>query len=190
MTGSTTRTTPSRTTRTGWLAGAVAALVVPTLAACSVGVDPGRDDGSPGPSGTGSIDPCLVGRWSTVEQTDAVDAGDEQLVATGVPRVLDLSADGVETVVYGEAAAAVTREDGSVAGELTHTGTFRFRVVTDGSTITFTGLDGEVEQVLVLDGERYVSTLSPTSPPVEYTCDGDRMTQQSEGYSAVFERAG
>ena len=148
--------------------------------------DPGGDAG--GGSGTdGSIDPCVVGTWRTVEQTESADTEQGRVTISGVTRTLEFAEDGTETVTYDGTPATVTTDAG--AGEAVFEGTVVYRASTAGSTMSFelVSVDGTLT-VSAGDGEPETQELQPGTGDVSYTCTEDRLTQESPGFRSVLER--
>lgn len=137
-----------------------------------------------------AIDECLVGVWTTVSQREQTMVNGEQVILIDVERQLSFASDGVEVVTYFDTPAAVQSPTGEVLGEVTHSGELTYQVSTDEpGTISFESTGGEVSATFMIRGESSTLTSEGGSGPVSYTCSSGELTQNSNGYEAVFTRA-
>jgi hypothetical protein len=140
--------------------------------------------GGSGGSGGGSLDPCLVGTWTSTEHVEdwTTDQGEAEL--SGVRRTMTFTADGTQTVSYDQAEATVTALGQPQA--VVFDGEVVYRTSTDGGTMSFqlVSVDGSVTV-----GDE-VEELEPGTGAVSYTCDDSTLRQEADGYLSVYERTG
>ncbi|GGL39862.1 hypothetical protein H9L10_13535 [Phycicoccus endophyticus] len=159
-------------------AGGAASSASPTTTA-------GAGDGST--SGTGSLDPCLVGSWRTVEHSESSDTPQGTVTITGLQRTLEISEDGRERVTYDPTPAEITTDEGS--GTIVFDGTAVYSVSTDGGRMSFELESSEGTVTVSVEGaDPQTQDLTPGTGPVSYTCSGDRFVETATGFRNVWER--
>lgn len=142
------------------------------------------DAAPPAGGGSGSLDPCLVGTWTSTEHVEdwTTDQGEAEL--SGVERTMTFTADGTQTVTYDQAEATATAM--GQEQPVVFDGEVVYRTSTDGATMTFELVSAE-GTVSVGDKQE---ELKPGTGPVSYTCDDSTLRQEADGYLSVYERTG
>lgn len=162
----------------------------PAQPAPSEPADPAPGGDAAAPSADGSFDDCLVGTWTTTEQSEEFDLEEDGGVVTvsGVQRRLVFTADGRETATYDGSEATVETADGT--GTIRFDGVAQYQVRTSAGTMMFELLSAEgTVSVTDAEGQEQTRPLQPGAGDVRYTCDETTMTQSGSGYEATFERA-
>ena len=159
-------------------------------AGTGTGSTPGSGDSGSGAGTTaGTLDPCLVGTWTTTSHSESADTASGKLTITDLKRTLVITPDGTQTVTYDPSPATLTMDQGG--GTAVFNGTVIYQVSTEGSTIHYTVLSAEGTVTLTVgEGDPQTQELKPGSDDVTYTCTDTTMTEESSGYKAVFTKAG
>lgn len=136
-----------------------------------------------------AIDECLVGVWTTVSQRDETTLNGEPVVILDIERQLRFAADGEEVVTFLDTPAAVQTPSGESIGTATHAGELSYQVNTDEpGTLSFQATGGSATATFDIRGQSSTFTVGG-SAPVAYTCSPAELTQNADGYAAVFTRA-
>lgn len=136
----------------------------------------------------GAVDECLVGSWRTVEHEESFSTPQGPVTITGLVRQMDVDEGGRQTITY-DAASADMGTSGS-QGTAVYDGTVVYQVATSGGTMSFELLSSEGTITLTpADGEPRTQDLQPGTGPVRYTCEDSRLTQEADGFRAVYERS-
>lgn len=191
-----------QTQRWGWthryavpmfVASVVAVLLVGAAAvALLVGGDergPGSGGGTEPPPvvGAAGVDPCLVGTWQVVAQTEPMPGAAGTMVLDGEGAVFEFRADGTGTGDYGDRTDFTADALGQEV-VLTVTGTLAFRYLASGGTFQILEIDSDA--TFTLDALSLTDEYSLSQQPVGYQCDGDDTLrfQNQEGYAAEYRR--
>ena len=149
---------------------------------------PGASDDA-GSAAEGAVDECVVGSWRSVEHEESFSTDQGPVTITGLVRDLEIDGSGTQTVRYDGAEAAM--EASGSSGSAVYDGTVVYRVSTSDGSMSFELVSSEgTITVTPAQGEPQVRDLQPGTGTVRYTCDDTRLTQESEGFRAVYERPG
>ena len=164
------------------------------LAACS-GSSTSSPSATPSPSVTSAaaVDPCLVGTWTTVAESQNSPANDEQITYSGgAGEVFTIDANGAVTIDT----HAAQKVDFVSAGEtfsatVTGTGRGTLSTATAGSrrVFNFTPTADDTRKTLSLDSTG--TELGPARPDsafsAVYTCDPGRFTFYNEAVNYMID---
>jgi hypothetical protein len=137
---------------------------------------------SPGATLAAAVDPCLVGTWTTVAQSQNSPANDEQITYSGgAGEVFSISADGALTIDTHAAKKIVFVSAGETfSATVTGTGHGTLRTTVSGATrvFHFEPSDADTRKTLSLDSTG--TELGPARPDsafsAVYTCAPGRFT--------------
>ena len=148
------------------------------------GEEPGADAGA-GPGGP--LDACVVGTWEGVEHTEdwKTEQGDAQL--SGLTRTMVFDADGTQTITYDGDEATITTEQGALPAVFD--GRVVYRTSTAGGTMSFELVESVGTVTVDANGESSEEELRAGIGDVGYTCEGDELRQEAEGYLSVYTRS-
>ncbi len=141
---------------------------------------------------TSPIDPCLVGTWKEISESDLTSFNGSVFPIRGnAGRILTFSPTGRELVDYRHAAPLRGKLNGAAFVEQFH-GLVTYRDHSSGQTLSFTHGDFSKFWVTGTYGGSPLrfSRSFRNSPPVKFTCSATRHTQSTTGYSARFVRVG
>jgi hypothetical protein len=145
--------------------------------------------GGAGSTSGRSIDPCLVGTWRTIldSQQLTVD-GVGPVVVSGQGVVLHIGPDGSGVQDYSAATPYEgTADDHQV--RVTVTGTVRATIRTGGGTMSFQGVTADGTVTTAIDGTGlHPVPLTAGTDPVSYTCSGDGATEHTARYDVRLVR--
>lgn len=193
-----------QTQRWGWthryavpmfVASVVAVLLVGAAAVALLAGGPDGDPGSgPGTGGTApplsgvdGVDPCLVGTWQVVAQTEPMPGAAGTMMLDGEGAVFEFRSDGTGTGDYGDRTDFTADALGQEV-VLTVSGTLAFRYQASGGTFQILEIDSDA--TFTLDALSLTEEYSLSQQPVGYQCDGDDTLrfQNQEGYAAEYRR--
>ncbi|MBO0868825.1 MAG: hypothetical protein J2P15_09695 [Micromonosporaceae bacterium] len=146
---------------------------------------------APDPLRSPLIDPCLVGVWSTTS------ASQQFMVPSVGTIVLQLKAPDSQTVTIRPDGSATenfnhTQLEGALGGhtytvEVNGTGAYTLR--TANNTLTFLDPTSNGTITIAVDGTALTSApLSLTNAPVNYTCEGNKVTEHNDGFDTRLTR--
>jgi hypothetical protein len=172
--------------------GVVAVLLMAAIVVVAVTrPDRGARSGRAGAVTVPVIDPCLVGTWHTIlnSQRLTVDGvGPVDVAGQGV--VVHVWPDGTDVQDY----AGATPYEGAAGGHqvsIAVTGTVRATIRTGDGTIAFRDVTADGTVTATVDGVRRNGVrLTAGTDPVSYTCSGDGATEHTSQYDAKLVRTG
>ena len=128
-----------------------------------------------------AVDDCVVGSWRVTSHRESVVVdGGSSVQFSGSGATVRLSADGKGVTDYGDG----TTFFASVAGirvELVFKGTISYDFATSNGSITFSNVQADGTATLYQGGVEATSQpLNSDTTPSKYTCEGDKLVQNTE----------
>ncbi len=184
-------------TRRVWRIGGIAMVPVMglLLGACG-GSSPGPGSSTPSApatsaaSGTGALDPCLVGTWMDRGESDTLSYEGTPVKMDGlVGKTVTVSPGGTETVSFARA-APLQGSVGSSTYTVTESGTITGLVSSGGGVLTFSDVNYTAfSETATLAAATTFPPQPPPPTPDRYTCSATTMSLSGAGLHATFSRA-
>jgi hypothetical protein len=149
----------------------------------------GGSTGSSVPAASRGLDPCLVGHWVETGEIDRVTISGAQLIVQGGSGIaLTFTTGGRETVEYTGSQPLAGTLNGVPYG-ITNTGTVRYDVSTNGTSLVFSNPHyGNYKQTATVGGQPITLPAPMTPAPDFYECTGASLRQNQNGYAAIYQR--